>query len=295
MKSSNRYLNRQGCQGTLVLDGCIKDLSSKSSLMLKRDTETGTGTQHMWFCRWGHRLCSSQKWLNWATAVWAFCISKLSHKREVALYALQRSPRIWWAFGSRTLMVCPCYRQPGKSIAQDQLLSWPHWALLCSLASPSKSCSLSSSESNPRAFTELPTFISGLASLKGNSDLTSACGCLESLFSDLLHRSKELSFAFLWTAVACWLPLSCSWWIHKALPHQTQLFLVHPGSLFLPAPFTAKGLLAPQYIRNWAEVPFPSASSGDIRILEVKALQEIITKRFVLCSSRRLLSAILRY
>lgn len=144
------------------------------------------------------------------------------------------------AAGVWPLMICLCYRSQVKTLPRTSSFSdpinhhcvlWPH---------PSKSCSLSASENNPEAFTELPP--SGLTSLKGNSDLTPGCGCLESLLCHLLHRYEEFSFTFLWNTVACWLPLGCSWWIHKTLPHQTQLFLVHTGSLFLIAPFTAKSL-----------------------------------------------------
>lgn len=47
MMSCKRYLNRQGHQGRLVLDGCTEDLPSKSSLMLERVTESVTETQHV--------------------------------------------------------------------------------------------------------------------------------------------------------------------------------------------------------------------------------------------------------
>ena len=62
----------------------------------------------------------------------------------------------------------------------------------------SASCSLSSSKSNPEAFTEFPPLFEVQPHpWKGNRALTPACGCLESLLCALLRRHKELDFVFL--------------------------------------------------------------------------------------------------
>lgn len=42
-----KILKQAGSLRRLILDGCIKDLSSKSSLMLKRITESRTETQQV--------------------------------------------------------------------------------------------------------------------------------------------------------------------------------------------------------------------------------------------------------